>query len=570
MEKGMKNLFLMFLFCFVLCVGIKAQEFGGEAKATEAAEAAPANVQPGSEVAETQDTEVPQAATAEEQLNDYLASKDNLDIGYDEEKDRIIVLQKIEFDIKNPNVSTDFLNLRTEKMSELLITAKASIIETIFSKMSGSRILNVPGNPIAKQLEKEMKEVNKALAAAQKDLETFGFNYQEAAARRDSVNASEVMATISSWFTAKDKENYAAKLDADKKEAYENAKKDFQEAAAKYEELKDKAEQVKGTVSKELKTSLSRVSAMPIYGCTVLQQADSIQKRNGKYRYQIAILYCWSGKMQEAAGQILQGNSMKFKPGKKTLKEWLNHKAKAGALSTWVGPRNFIDKNGNMWFLGIASAPTDDDADTEEANREAAELEAASEVMFALYSDAASSKTLEKLSRTVRLDATGEAQTKVYKDYSKTQQESFKDIQISGNSKVYSGTVKHQPSGLDIQVVIYAVNSGSVKALKDIQKRAVALGIEVNTAQEVERGRQEQYRKSFEASKNNPEARRAGANAAQKDLKAEADKRAAARRAANKPKNTFEENKAVEKKGGNKGQLKTGTTKIVDEDDDDF
>ena len=563
----MKQFFLMVLFCIVLCVGIKAQEFGEEAKATEAA---PVNEQPGTEVVETQDTEVPQAVTAEEQLNDYLASKDNLDIGYNEEKDRIIVLQKIEFDIKNPNVSTDFLNLRTEKMSELLITAKASIIETIFSKMSGSRILNVPGNPIAKQLEKEMKEINKALAVAQKDLEALGFNYQEAAARRDSVNTSEVMATISSWFTAKDKENYAAKLDADKKEAYESAKKDFQEAAAKYEELKDKAEEVKGTISKELKTSLSRVSAMPIYGCTVLQQADSIQKKNGKYRYQIAILYCWSGKMQEAAGQILQGNAMKFKPGKKTLKEWLNHKAKAGALSTWVGPRNFIDKYGNMWFLGIACAPTDEDADTEEANRESAELEAASEVMFALYSDASSSKTLEKLSRTVRLDATGEAQTKVYKDYSKTQQESFKDIQISGNSKVFSSTVKHQPSGLDIQVIIYGVNSGSVKALKDIQKRAVALGIEVNTSQEFERGRQEQYRKSFEASKNNPEARRAGANAAQKDLKAEAAKRAAARRAASKPQNTFKEDKSGETKGATKGQLKTGTTNIIDDDDDDF
>ena len=51
-----------------------------------------------------------------------------------------------------------------------MLKAKSKIIEQIMSKMSGSRILDVPGNPIAKQLEKEQKEMRKQLLAAQEEL----------------------------------------------------------------------------------------------------------------------------------------------------------------------------------------------------------------------------------------------------------------------------------------------------------------------------------------------------------------------------------------------------------------
>lgn len=554
----------------VAAVAVNAQELGSEAPAEgtpaeTAVQELPPEAGTGAAVAEMQQVmaeEIAPAQTAKEAIEDYFNSKDGWSKGYDEEADRIIVSDFIEFDIKNPKVSADFIDLRKEKMSELMLKAKAKIIETIMSKMSGSRILDVPGNPIAKQLEKEQSEMNKALAAAREDLAKLDANLADALARRDGVTPSELVAVISSWFTSAEKENIAAKYDADKKERYDNAKADFEAAAAKYKELAEKAEALKGTISKEMKTSLSRVSEMPIYGCTVLQQAESISEKNGRYKYQIAILYSWSGEMMKASGEILKGQSVKFTPGKKSMKEWISGKAKKGALAQWIGPRQYIDNNGNMWFIGISCAAVDDDADTSEANREAAELEAAAEVMFALYSDATSSKTLNKLMRT-KIGANGEKETQIYKDFSKTQGESFKDIQISGNSELWSGTVRHEPSGLDMHVVVYGVNSGSVKALKDIQARSVALGIEVNTYQEMERGRQDQLRKAFNASKNNPAARAAGAAAASADLKAKA---AAARKPA-KPVNTFKETSG---KGGSKtsGNLRKGTQMITDDDED--
>lgn len=565
----MKKWFSTFL-VGVIVFSLNAQEFGSEAVAEEMEEVTEAALEElppetGSgpaieEVLQVQTEEVKPAKTAVEAIDEYFNSKDDWKKGYDEENDRIIVSDFIEFDIKNPRVSSDFVVLRSEKMSELMLKAKAKIIEQIMSKMSGSRILEVPGNPIAKQLEKEQVQMQKELQVAYEELAKLDAELADALKKRDGLTASELMAIISSWFTSAEKENLAEKYDADKKERYENAKADFEAAEAEYQALVEKAEALKGTVTKEMKTELSRLAQMPIYGCTVLQQAESIVEKNGRYKYQIAILYSWSGEMMKASGEILKGESVKFIPGKKSIKEWLSSKVKSGALSQWVGPRQFIDNKGNMWFIGIASAAIDDDADTSESNREIAELEAASEVMFALYADAMSSKTAEKLMRT-KVGANGEKSTQVLQDFSKVQQESFKDIMISGNGELWSGTIHHEPSDLDMYVVVYGVNSGSVKALKDIQTRAVSIGVEVNTYQEIERGRQDQMKKSFENSKNNPAARAAGAAKANAELKSEAEKRASEKKV-----KTFKQN--VEPMQTNtKGKLRTGTQMIIDDED---
>ena len=201
----------------VASVAVKAQELGSEAAAPAEetpAEAAvkelPPEVGTGAAVAEMQQVlaeEIAPATTAKQAIEDYFNHKDGWTKGYDEDADRIIVSDFIEFDIKNPRVSADFIDLRKEKISELMLNAKAKIIESIMSKMSGARILDVPGNPIAKQLEKEQKETNKALEAARDELAKLDADLADALARRDDVTPGELLAVISSWFTAAEKEN---------------------------------------------------------------------------------------------------------------------------------------------------------------------------------------------------------------------------------------------------------------------------------------------------------------------------------------------------------------------------
>ena len=509
--------------------------------------------------------------SARERIDEYFDSKEDWIQGYDEDNDRILIKEFIEFDIRNPEVSTDFLDLRVEKISELTLNAKAKIIETIMSKMSAERVLSVPGNPIAKQLEKEMKEIDKQIEVSRKQVLAMDAKLAEAAKSRSSVSTFEWMRFIAKWFNKAEADNYVAQLDADKQERYKNAKADFDAAAQNYEAIKEKAEELKGSIAKEMKTSASKIAEMPIYGCTILQQAESITEKNGRYEYEIAIIMCWSMEMQEAAGAILKGEEMKFTPGKRSVNEWLRKKAEIGALAQWVGPRQFIDNKGNMWFIGISCAPVSDDADEAEEARGIAELEADMQARFSLYADVSSAKTANKLTRTVRSGADGEATTKVYKDYSKNLREAIQDISISGMTQLGSYRVEHAPSGLPLEVVVYGINSGSPKALKEIQTKAVALGIEVNTAQEFERGRQAQLKKTFEESKNNPAARAAGAAAAKQDVQEEAKKRAE-RRAARKRAagSTFSESKGKSSSsaGSAKGKLRKGSAMVIDEDDE--
>ena len=516
------------------------------------------------QVEQAQEEDPAPAPTAIRVIEDYFNSKEDWNKGYDEENDRIIVTDFIEFDVKNPKVSDAFVELRKEKMSELLLKAKAKIIEQIMSKMSGSRVLEVPGNPIAKQIQKEKDEADRAVAVAKEEL---GKLDKELAASIDALGAQmtarQVVDTMTQYYTELEAKNLPASYQADQKAQYKNAKAAFEEAKKAYEELAKKADALKGQVTKSMKTTLSRVSAMPIYGCTVLQQAESITQKNGVYQYQIAILYSWSGEMMRASGEILKGKAVKFKPGKKSLKQWIAGKAKNGALSQWVGPRTYIDNKGAMHFIGIACAPLKGDADDREASREAAELEAAGEVMFSLFADASSSKTLNKVMQTTQ-GADGQKETRVYKEFSKSQSESFKDIQISGNAEIWTGLLRHAPSGLDMQVVVYAVNSGNQKTLRDVQTRATALGIEVNTYQEMERGRQAMLKGTYEASKNNAAARAAGAEGAAAALTEKAAKSASQAPAATAPSRFKSSNGAA---GKGNGMLQTGATTIIDDDE---
>lgn len=552
---------------------VHAQDFGSGAEPV-AVQALPPPVGEGAAIEQFQQAlaeEIAPATTASKAIDEYLdkqMEKENgWKIGYDEDRDSVVEKVFLEFDVKNPKVSTDFVKLRKEKMDELLLMGKAKIIETIMSKMSGARILEIPGNPIAKQLAEEQKEMNKSLAVARENLVRLDKDLADKLERRGSIDAGELVAVISSWFTSAEKENIAAKMDEQKKADYAEAKSLFEDAQRAYNELAEKAEAMKGIIKSRMKSELDSISEMPIYGCTVLQQAESISRgSDGKYKYQIAILYAWSGEMMVAAGEILKGEAVKFKPGKKSIRGWLKSKAEKGALSQWIGPRQFIDDKGNMWYLGIAAAPVMSDSDDNNTEREIAELEARAEVMFALYADVKSSKHLEKLSQTkVGLD--GSKQYTTLQDYSKTQSEMFKDIQISGNMELFSDTVRHDPSGLDIQVVICGVNSGSVKTLKDIQARTTALGIEVNTYQEIERGRQQQMKRAFEASKDNAAARAVGAAKANAEISKEAAK-ASARRSPRQQTTVVNGREDVQRPAAIHGQLKMGTVIITDDDDE--
>ena len=595
----MKKWFSVFLVA-IMALGLNAQEFGSEAGAEEAAPVGSGEAV--QEMQQAMEEEVPVSdakQTPAQELTEF-ANKKGYNIGgYDKDKKAIYTIAQRSIRIKNPKrSSSDFIDRRQQLMTEVLMVAKAQIIESIISNMSAERQLYMPGNPIAKQLEALTKEVDDVVAEASDQFDALLREVAEAEDEKDSGSISGVIKEASALYKQWDEgtlktsdvldslsklvggfeERYTdiSEYNSDRIEQYENLKKQLDEAKSKLENAKAEAEKAKGTLQQSLSSKIDLLAQMQIFGCTVIQQADNFRNENGKYFYDTAILYSWSEEMQNAASKILKGESVKFSPGKKTVGQWLNGKSqrkkgKPSALSAWVGPRNYIDDKGNMWFLGIACAPVDtDDAVQDGANVEMAQMQAMAEVAYSLFADASSKRTAEILKQTTK-GANGQQDEKTLKDFSKLQSEKFENIQIAGCAEKWSGIVTDSISGVDMHVSVYGVSSGDATALKSIKDRATALAIEMNSAQERERAHQEQLQKEYESSKRNDAARAEGVRQAKESVKRERAKIAAEREAAKEVQsNTVKSQKSQSNSGySTSGTYKIGLNMVLDDDDDE-
>lgn len=504
-----------------LGVGVAAaQEFGKAPAAAPTAAAAPATVvqQPDGALAQDQAQKdagapVPQMPDRpEDALAAYMNDPANNIQPYDEKTGRIVVQSTVTFDVRNPEVSADFIEERNSRMMELLLNAKGEIVKSICATMSAERLLELPANPIRKQLEKEEREIRKHVENMKRQLDEAGVTLDEAKLDTKTLSAPELMAAAAEVY----KGDYASHLDAEKKARFEAAKNDYNSIKAEYEALVKKAEQVqnqfKDSVKKSTRSAISLSAGMEIHGCSILEQTEGAFIQNGKWKYQISALFSWSDESQRAAAAILAAQPVKFTPGKRTVTEWVSNLAKKNALSYWTGPRTYIDKNGDMWYLGIYATPVCEDAIADEKAQKAAALRARAEVGYALYAQLSTTNALEEAQIDFNVD--GANVTKKLTDYNEKTLEKFANVTLFGLGKIGpTYNLKHK-SGHDIHVVVYGINASNAQSMKSIQAAAHDLGIKINTMQQIELGRQEQMRRLAEMSRENAEARRVGAQQA--------------------------------------------------------
>ena len=440
----------------------------------------------------------------------------------DSASDRIVVMQKIMFDVQDPEVGTEFLKLRTSKMAELLLQAKVQIAQTIFSRMSAEQILEKPYSPVADKFKNQMKDLDSELKIAYKNLMSLGVEYNQAKLeKKANLTPSERAAVIGNWLGIANEKNLALQLDAQKKKKFDAASAQYKAAIEKFEALKAEAEAAKPQILKEMKTSMTRATQMQMHGGVVLEQAEQYDEPNekGVCRCTMAVIYSWSEETQNAAAAVLSAKPLKLKPGKKTLREWLDSKAQSRALAQWVGPRRYIDKNGDMWFIGIAAAPVAEESAEQETNEQIAELRSAIEVGFALYADVSAKKTLEEAYRETKTNPNGPMTAEVAQSYSEKLTQGFKDLPIFGLAKVYTKEMEDEASGQKIVVIVSAVNASRAQAMKGIQAKAHKLGIDINKSLQEERGRQDRMLEQTNASKTDRNAYNAGRRQADKELR---------------------------------------------------
>ena len=125
----------------------------------------------GDAVAAFQDgvVEAPRGLTSSQKAGNVLrklARDKGYVLGWDDKKDRIMYIQQVGDTIAP--YDQNFLEKRETLSIEASLLAKASIIESFLTTASAENLLKVPGNPIAKQLEQEQKQLKQMQARAQK------------------------------------------------------------------------------------------------------------------------------------------------------------------------------------------------------------------------------------------------------------------------------------------------------------------------------------------------------------------------------------------------------------------
>ena len=423
--------------------------------------------------------------------------------GYDQKKKRIIVIESADFKTADPASDASFFIKREMAAKKAVLSAKVSIIQYINQDMSAIDLVNMPGTDVNKALGAERERLNAQLAQQKEVLVKMleKVDKAEADVLRGTTFGDRLNDLMAAAIKKLDKEYDASARDKQAKANYEAAKAGFETAQRKYDELKEKAEAMQEKVRERQESAVESMAKMPLYGSSVIMQTESWNKNNG--RYQVAVMLCWSYAMERSARAIVTGEEYKVKSSAsaKSVQDWIEDQNPA----TMVGPRQYIDKNGNRWFLGITARPYDDELSSSERrkNKVITEMFAQQMAAFCVWADVESYKMAKQA-----LESRGNAKVQrdvVAESYSEKLTQSFRNKKIRGMQRLFSEEMTHPITGNTIYVAVYGLNSSAAKSALAIEKLNYATKVMDNRYQTVERGRDAANRAAVKASENRAE-----------------------------------------------------------------
>lgn len=457
---------------------------GGVEAVEQAQQSAPAPVPPPA----TSGTEFKSASKI---LKEAMANKkpDPWVEGWDEAKQRILVVEDADFNSDEPSKDPNFFALREMAAKRAVLQARAKIAEYVNSEISAREMLDIPGTDVHKELGEEKARTDAALELQAAELASL--LEQTDAAQADALRATTVKERLDDLFAAAIK-----KLDDEyDKDARQTAAKarlaelkaKYDEAAQRFADLVDRAEALKQEVKYRQESSISVQATLPLFGSTVIMQSESWNKASGKY--QVAVLVCWSKALEQAARAIVTGTDCKVTPGALTIHQWL---AKQD-LATMVGPRQFIDDAGDRWFLGVTARPYDEEMNSFARMRfkGLAESFAQQLACFSVFADAETQKHAAQA-----MEVRGNANDPYSKDVNAIAESFEQQISqtldnrvVRGLQKLAEEELKHPVTGEDIIVCVYGLNAAAATAALEIEKQNYVTLIDANRYQTFERGR---------------------------------------------------------------------------------
>ena len=423
--------------------------------------------------------------------------------GWDDKKKRFITIGSAIFKSTNPATQKDFQVRRRFAAKEAALNAKKNIISFILNEMEAEDKLVTPGTDVNKELNFDIETAMNNVAAQKEVLAQLleKVNKAEADVLRGTTFGDRCNDMMSAVIKKLDKEYDKNSRDKDAKAKYDAVVKAFNTEKARYAELVKKAEALKGKEVGKQTSMVKAMSAMPLFGATVMLQTESWDKSNGDY--QVSVMMVWSNTLERASRAIVTGEpfAVKPKPSAGTVQQWL----KKQDLAMMVGPRTFIDQNGQRWFLGIAAESQNPKlhARIRQQNQQRARLFAMQE---AVYSVSADVKAQEAAADAMSTREAGE------NDFNEVTASSFAQnlsqkakMMIRGGQVLYRKTVTHPVTNDKIYVVVYGYNPNSVKAAMHMYTRNYATKVQAERFQTVEKGRVYAAQAAVKNAQNRPE-----------------------------------------------------------------
>ena len=467
----------------------------------------------------------PKFKNAKKQLDEFRKSK-NWKNGWDEKKGRYLTVADADFKCTDPAHDKNFFLLREMAVKRAIMLAKQEIIEFVNVEMEAKDMLDIPGTDVNRELGGEAVNIKEELEKQKNELAALAeqSDAAQAAALRDATQQDRINDLIAAT-TKKldaDYDKDASKNDA--KAQLADIKAKIADAQKNYDDLLKKAEEAKEAVKSRQESGVSLSARLPLFGATVIQQAESFNETSGKY--QVAILVCWSKALEESARAIVTGGECKAKPAELSVQDGLDSKD----LSSMIGPLQYIDDEGDRWFLGITARLYDEEmtSTARMKNKGLAESFAQQMAVFSVFADVESTKTAQ-----ASLEVQGDDNIDVNvaaENFAQKITQTLEKRTVRGLQRLAEEEVTHPITGQDILVCVYGINAANAQAALEIERQNIATLIEANRYQTVEKGRKAANEAAIKESIDRKEDFEAGFGEQTKQIKDELDARDAQRK----------------------------------------
>lgn len=382
-----------------------------------------------------------------------------------------IIQMGVAQDLSIDPVDEDFTSKREMLYREAQLRAKIAIAGMIESQIDASNYKKGLDPDELKKFDQahaqEINQYNEQYLKVKKMLVEADIN-STASLVRNALKTDQVVADVNKVMGRLEYASNNGTLDDTDKKNYEKIKVEYDVAVGRKADLEEMRN--REFPDSEQMAKIETIVRMKLHGVIPIHEIESYKNN----RYQVAVAMIWSPKLQDRAAKMLTRQKVEgAKPTEdRTLSEYLNANAKE--LASMVGARQFVDKNGKLYFIGISSQDVDEEnVIQDDKNKVMADKMAIQAVVASLFVEGNGyTKAQMKLFKYNLKEKGGDIEKVIVENMD----ESTAGLtSIGGLGKVYSTKQVHPITGKEIYISVAAIDSElaarapAIKKMWDVQ-----------------------------------------------------------------------------------------------------